>query len=99
VFLRRRCLAGVKPKVLLYGAQNGVCPAATGGGYQVRKGVLGVGGFIEKHGERLQCSLRYEGEQQRVASAFAPLTNVECRPGYFSMFTRWAGVAVQIGAI
>jgi hypothetical protein len=80
-FLRRRCLAGVKPKVLLYGSQNGVCSAATGGGYQVRMRVLCVGGFIGKHGERLQCSLRREGEQQRVASAFVPLTNVDCSRG------------------
>jgi hypothetical protein len=52
VFLRRRCLAGVKPKVLLYGSQNGVCSAAARDGDQVWERVLCVGGLIEKHGER-----------------------------------------------
>ena len=36
--------------MLLYASQNGVCSAAVGGGDQVRKGVLRVGGFMGKHG-------------------------------------------------
>jgi hypothetical protein len=51
LFLRRRCLAGVKPRVLLYGSQNGVCSAAARDGDQVRKRVLGVGRFVGKHGD------------------------------------------------
>jgi len=51
LFLRRRCLAGVKPRVLLYCSQNGVCSAAARDGNQVREGVLGVGRFIGKHGD------------------------------------------------
>lgn len=49
---RRRCLAGKKPRVLLYGLQHGVGSAAVGGGDQVRERVLGVGAFVSrKHGE------------------------------------------------
>lgn len=46
---RRRCLAGKKPRVLLYGLQHGVGSAAVGGGDQVRERVLGVGALYREN--------------------------------------------------
>ena len=49
---RRRCLAGKKPRVLLYSLQHSVRTAAMGSGYQVRERVLRVGALVSrKHGE------------------------------------------------
>jgi hypothetical protein len=51
--------------VLLYGAQNGVCSAAMGGGDEVGKRVLRVRRFMGKHGDGLWSGGRGTVEEQK----------------------------------